>query len=101
MDRRKFLSMLAVGAPAALVAAKLGLAERHPFQNYGASSGVCTVCGDTVMEHESVALGPPNRIVRLRRIIPEADMGRGSSWAHLERFPCPSKLQTPFAFRSE
>jgi hypothetical protein len=65
MDRRKFLSMLAVGAPAAVIGVKLGLAAPHPFTNNGASSGICTACGGIITEHESVAIGPPNETVRV------------------------------------
>lgn len=91
MNRRNFLSLVALGAPAAVIAPKLGVIARHAFQNGGASSGICEVCGGIMPAHEFVLVGTMSR--RMRIVDPrEGDMGRGS---------LPGKLSTPFAFRTE
>lgn len=55
MNRRQFLASLGIGAPAAVLAAKLpkleAKAQPHPFNNRGASSGVCQDCGGIAPEH--------------------------------------------------
>jgi hypothetical protein len=56
MNRRNFLRSLVggVAAAAAVKTATILRATVHPFQNNGASSGVCKVCGDAITEHKSV-----------------------------------------------
>jgi hypothetical protein len=61
MNRRNFLSTLAVGAPAVLLAAKIApleaIKQDHRFQNNGASTGICKLCGDgiTGLQHWGIA----------------------------------------------
>ena len=59
MNRRGFLGMLA-GVAAVLPMARLNAQPQklgeHPFNNNGASSGVCKDCGDAVTVHRTVVL---------------------------------------------
>jgi hypothetical protein len=72
MNRRRFLASLGIGMPAAAIAAKARLVvdPKHPFQNNGATSGVCAVCGGIVPQHATFlttdgkirSLGYPGRL---------------------------------------
>lgn len=53
MNRRQFLVSLGIGAPAAVLAAKMPMLEAkpHAFDNHGASSGICQACGGIAPDH--------------------------------------------------
>lgn len=95
MNRRNFLGLLAGGLAASAAAiitfkrreadnwnglrldpypGRLAAPTLHSFQNDGASSGVCKVCGDSVTTHDSVVLKNGD-IVCWREFTPDPSQG--------------------------